>query len=487
MDLIKEMKAERENLEEVIRRYRSGGELIINGVKIEKRKKLRKKVAAPTRRQGGFAPAPPSFTKFDLSPGGMPIWNPTGLPIHFLFEFATGYALFDANGVNEILDFNFESAEKYIHRSAQIFTLKAFHRFLSTDDALVQMYAISNSIVTEQLQSFLLKNLPKPIDGKPCYFVAVFDPLMAHDMVVKTRMTLQTNIVFNNVMRGLRMNIEKLIGGSHPRDLQKAQLNLTRLYSRQRCTTTGNRESCVAVSPSPLREVVVVPHICEGVFIAKGKDKEDLICTRNLVPGKALHGDELISVWNEDETEIEYRVWSPLRSKLAAAIVCGVSNIWAKPGSRVLYLGDVCGNTVSHLSDLVGSDGLVYVVGLSDIVNTAEYRSNVVPIFKKGYYYWKYRMVVGMVDVIIANMVHPHEVSDTADIALNAGAYLRSGGHYMIFTRANNIDSTSQIKNPLADLDDDIQREFMPIEQVVLEPMGREHAVAIGGFRMLEE
>jgi len=31
---------------------------------------------------------------------------------------------------------------------------------------------------------------------------------------------------------------------------------------------------------------------------------------------------------NEDGTKVEYRVWNPFRSKLAAAILGGVDNIW---------------------------------------------------------------------------------------------------------------------------------------------------------------
>jgi len=38
-------------------------------------------------------------------------------------------------------------------------------------------------------------------------------------------------------------------------------------------------------------------------------------------------------------TKIEYRVWNPFRSKLAAAILGGVDNIYMGPGSKVLYLG----------------------------------------------------------------------------------------------------------------------------------------------------
>lgn len=31
---------------------------------------------------------------------------------------------------------------------------------------------------------------------------------------------------------------------------------------------------------------------------------------------------------NEDGTKVEYRVWNPFRSKLAAAVLGGVDNIW---------------------------------------------------------------------------------------------------------------------------------------------------------------
>ena len=51
---------------------------------------------------------------------------------------------------------------------------------------------------------------------------------------------------------------------------------------------------------------------------------------------------------------MEYRVWNPFRSKLAAAILGGVDNIHIGPGSKVLYLGAASGTTVSHVSDIVG-------------------------------------------------------------------------------------------------------------------------------------
>ncbi|KAK1358838.1 hypothetical protein POM88_043312 [Heracleum sosnowskyi] len=371
-----------------------------------------------------------------------------GLAAYFLFELASGYALFHAHGVDDLHMANFDAHEKYINCPDQTFTLKAFHPFLSTADALVQMIAISNSTVTPQLKSFLVDNLPKWIHGKgSSCFVATSNPFLAHKITSTTGLATRCGEFSFNLMRGLRMKIDKFIDGLEPKDLEKQQLNLARLYSRQR--------------------------------------EEDFVCTKNLVPGEALYGEELIYIQNEDGTDIEYRVWNPLKSKLAAAIMCGVKNICVKPGAHVLYIGDVCEITVTYLSDLVGSDGLVYVVGISDVVvNMVEKRPNVITIIEKPNLCCNYRMVLGMVDVIFANVVNPIVSPHEAHwIVNNARFYLRAGGHYMISTQANNINSTSQ--GILAN--NDFQRQFNPIELVMLEPIVRETVMAIGSYRVLEE
>ncbi|OWM75596.1 hypothetical protein CDL15_Pgr021761 [Punica granatum] len=84
------------------------------------------------------------------------------------------------------------------------------------------------------------------------------------------------------------------------------------------------------------------------------KGKEDAVVTKNMVPGEAVYNEKRISVQNEDGSKVEYRVWNPFWSKLAAAILGGVDEIWIKPGARVLYLGAASGTTVSHVSDIVG-------------------------------------------------------------------------------------------------------------------------------------
>lgn len=64
-------------------------------------------------------------------------------------------------------------------------------------------------------------------------------------------------------------------------------------------------------------------------------------------------GNVLFLQGNEG-TKTEYRIWNPFRSKLAAAIMAGIEDVWIRPKSKVLYLGAASGTTVSHVSDIVG-------------------------------------------------------------------------------------------------------------------------------------
>lgn len=79
-------------------------------------------------------------------------------------------------------------------------------------------------------------------------------------------------------------------------------------------------------------KVVIEPHRHSGVFIARGK--EDSLVTRNMVPGVSVYNEKRISVEQEEGNKVEYRVWNPFRSKLAAAILAGLDNIYIKVRHR---------------------------------------------------------------------------------------------------------------------------------------------------------
>lgn len=232
--------------------------------------------------------------------------------------------------------------------------------------------------------------------------------------------------------------------------------------------------------------MIIEPHRHEGVFVARGK--EDLLVTRNLVPGEAVYGEKRITV---DSTQtggekVEYRVWNPFRSKLAAGILGGVDKIHMAPGKKVLYLGAASGTSVSHVSDIVGPTGLVYAVEFShrsgrDLINMAKKRTNVIPIVEDARHPQRYRMLVGMVDVIFADVAQPDQARI---ILLNAHYFLKAGGHVVISIKANCIDSTVPAETVFAREVAKLQAERVKLhEQLTLEPYERDHALVVGVYR----
>ncbi|CAG5098784.1 Oidioi.mRNA.OKI2018_I69.XSR.g15973.t1.cds [Oikopleura dioica] len=241
----------------------------------------------------------------------------------------------------------------------------------------------------------------------------------------------------------------------------------------------------------PGAKVIVEPHRHGGVFIAKGK--EDVLVTKNLVPGDTVYGEKKIEVElpapegsANPIQKVEYRSWNPFRSKLAAAILGGVEKIHIAPGKRVLYLGAASGTTVSHVSDIVGPEGLVYAVEFShrsgrDLLNVAKKRTNIVPIIEDARHPHKYRMLVGMVDCVFADVAQPDQ---TRIVALNSHHFLKTGGHFVISIKASCIDSTAKPEAVFASEVKKMKAEKMkPQEQLTLEPYERDHAVVVGIYR----
>jgi hypothetical protein len=68
----------------------------------------------------------------------------------------------------------------------------------------------------------------------------------------------------------------------------------------------------------------------------------------------------------------------------SAAVLGGFSDIWIKPGFKVLHIGAAAGTSVNPVSDIVGPSGAVYAVEFSrrpgrDLINMAKSCTNVIP------------------------------------------------------------------------------------------------------------
>lgn len=209
--------------------------------------------------------------------------------------------------------------------------------------------------------------------------------------------------------------------------------------------------------------------------------------TKSLSPGVSVYQEKRVQVLNNAGEKIEYRVWNPYRSKIAAAILGGVDLFRIAPGTKLLYLGAASGTTVSHVADVVGLEGAVYAVEFSqrsgrDLVNMAKKRPNVVPIIEDARQPQKYRMIVPCVDVLFADVAQPDQARI---LGLNAEQFLRRGGAFMISIKANCVDSTKEPKLVFKEQIEVLKSlGFIPKEMVTLEPYEIDHAVVTGYYQV---
>lgn len=201
--------------------------------------------------------------------------------------------------------------------------------------------------------------------------------------------------------------------------------------------------------------------------------------TLNLTPGRNVYGERLIRF-----ESAEYRVWDAFRSKLAAAILKGLTNVPIKPDHQVLYLGAASGTTASHVSDIVGEKGHVYCVefasrSLRDLVeNVCTYRLNMLPILEDARIPEKYSMFVrGKVEDIYCDVAQPEQARVLAD---NADYFLKEHGWIMLAVKAQSIDVTKEpseiYKSETRILE---KRGFQVAEVVHLEPYDKAHAMIV--------
>ena len=171
-------------------------------------------------------------------------------------------------------------------------------------------------------------------------------------------------------------------------------------------------------------------------LLREEKKGRQALLTLNLAPGKKVYNEDLLL-----RGGAEYRTWDPFRSKLAAAILKGLPDDVVREGSRVLYLGASTGTTASHVSDLVGPEGLVIGVEFAPRVarefveRVARERKNVIPFVADARDPSRY--AVSRVDVVYCDIAQP----DQTEIALaNCSMLLRKGGTLLLVVKSRSID-----------------------------------------------
>ncbi|MCZ7392059.1 MAG: fibrillarin-like rRNA/tRNA 2'-O-methyltransferase, partial [Candidatus Methanoperedens sp.] len=169
-----------------------------------------------------------------------------------------------------------------------------------------------------------------------------------------------------------------------------------------------------------MEDIKIIETGLDNAFILIEEGSKWLV-TKNLTPGIQVYGEKLTCVAN-----VEYRLWDPYRSKLAAMIM-KCSSVSLKKDYSVLYLGAANGTTASHVSDIV-SLGEVFAVEFSpramhDLIRVSIPRLNLIPILADALHPNSYKNMVGEVDFLYQDIAQREQ----ARIAIrNAELFLKN-------------------------------------------------------------
>ncbi|MEM5879281.1 MAG: fibrillarin-like rRNA/tRNA 2'-O-methyltransferase [Candidatus Aenigmatarchaeota archaeon] len=206
----------------------------------------------------------------------------------------------------------------------------------------------------------------------------------------------------------------------------------------------------------------------DGIFLIDGK-----LATLNLLPGEKVYGEELVRIG-----ENEYRVWDVWRSKPAAAIKKGVREFPIKKGLKILYLGIASGTTASHLSDIVGKEGIIYGVEFSErvlreLISHAEKRGNIVPILADARKPEEYRdIVIEKIDVVYCDVASPDEIEL---FIRNCLEFLKPKGYGMIAIKSRSIDVLKKPEEIYKETRKKLEERFEILDFVKLDPYDKDH------------
>ena len=177
------------------------------------------------------------------------------------------------------------------------------------------------------------------------------------------------------------------------------------------------------------------------VYISGPPDNLKLY-TKNLVPGKPVYGEKLLTFRG-----IEYREWDPFRSKLAAILLKNPTSTFLAKDLNCLYLGASSGTTISHLSDIV-KEGVIYGVefatrSIRQLVQNTSERANIIPILGDAIFPASYaKFIFTEIDLVYQDVAQPNQAEIAVD---NCNYYLKPGGILILAIKSQSIDSLAKI------------------------------------------
>jgi fibrillarin-like pre-rRNA processing protein len=201
-------------------------------------------------------------------------------------------------------------------------------------------------------------------------------------------------------------------------------------------------------------------------------EQKERLYTRSLNPGKSFFDEKLVK-----DGKIEYREFDHTRSKLAAAIMKGVSQIGIKDQDVVLYLGASHGYTPSFVSDMVGKAGFVFAVDFAprvvrDLVLLCNKRENICPILADCNHPEEYAGCVSEVDIVYQDIAQKNQV----EILKKNLQFLKSGGFALLAVKARSIDVAKRPKDLFKQVRIELEKFISIVDYRELDPFEKDHA-----------
>ena len=202
---------------------------------------------------------------------------------------------------------------------------------------------------------------------------------------------------------------------------------------------------------------------------------DEKLAVENPFKGVKLFDEEILTLKNK-----EFRVWSPYRSKVAAAILKGLKEFPIKEGTKIIYHGAAHGYTCSFFASIIGNNGIIYAIEFSercfnDLLPLCEKYKNIVPILadsrKPETFCW-----IEKVDVVYMDIAQPDEVEI---FIRNCKEFLNKSGYGMIAIKSRSIDVTKSPNEIYKDALKKLENDFEIIDWKTLDPYERAHAMIL--------
>ncbi|MFA6461626.1 MAG: fibrillarin-like rRNA/tRNA 2'-O-methyltransferase [Candidatus Woesearchaeota archaeon] len=216
----------------------------------------------------------------------------------------------------------------------------------------------------------------------------------------------------------------------------------------------------------------IIPHKLFEIYL----DQRNNIYTKSILPGTIPFDEKTVR-----DGGVEYREFDPTRSKLAAMIKKGCTNIGIRKGDVVLYLGSSHGFTCSFVSDMVGKEGLIFGIDpaprvMRDLVFLSEDRPNIVPLLADANHPETYVDKICQADVVFQDVAQRNQ---TEIFLKNCQLFLKKNGYGLLAVKARSIDVKRKPSQIFQEVRTAIEKQFTVIDFRVLEPFEKDHCMII--------